>query len=305
MQLVDPGEPQMSIVLWDEIPESKRDYWHSMLTQLALPPAIQNFKGLDFNIDAFEPQQLSLIIGRDPILAGKILAVANSAAFGPRKNINSLQRAMIHLGFNLVKCVINTYLLESVFRNHPGYPRNHLDYIRRWSAGAAVAAFHFAGGKTDKAQMLSTATLLSKLGALVVGLGEPIPGTNYRAVPNEKERLAFEQLAWGVITPDLSHRLALHWDFPEPLPTLMQRHWEPYVNGLPPTEENRNLVIIAASLALTASYLEKTESVALTILDRQANAVLKANLDQQGIYANICDTWSSTVLQREIAAAVG
>lgn len=67
------------------------------------------------NTPAPAPNDLNRVISLDPVLAGKVLKLINSAYYARRNKINSLTRAIIMLGINTIKnLVLSTAIVKSV-----------------------------------------------------------------------------------------------------------------------------------------------------------------------------------------------
>ena len=66
-----------------------------------LPQVASQVLALTTDPDA-HAAQLAALIQQDPVLTSKIFQVANSAALGPRREIESLQQAIAWLGLNNV-----------------------------------------------------------------------------------------------------------------------------------------------------------------------------------------------------------
>ena len=68
----------------------------------AFPKSVQRVVQLTSNIDV-SAKEIVQVIEYDPVLTVKILKVINSAFYGLSQKINSVQRAVVHIGLNTVK----------------------------------------------------------------------------------------------------------------------------------------------------------------------------------------------------------
>ncbi|MGR8942465.1 MAG: HDOD domain-containing protein, partial [Gammaproteobacteria bacterium] len=68
----------------------------------AFPKSVQKVVELTSNIDV-SAKEIVQVIECDPVLTVKILKVINSAFYGLQQKINSVQRAVVHIGLNTVK----------------------------------------------------------------------------------------------------------------------------------------------------------------------------------------------------------
>ncbi|APS43811.1 hypothetical protein AVI51_11400 [Piscirickettsia salmonis] len=58
--------------------------------------------------------KISRLINQDPSIAANVLKTVNSAAFGVKTKIGSIERAVMMLGINRVKTLVNTQALRSL-----------------------------------------------------------------------------------------------------------------------------------------------------------------------------------------------
>jgi HD-like signal output (HDOD) protein len=301
---MDQPNVNLEIAAWDALPESVQDYWKQAVSRVNLPPLLSDVVAAGLNLENFDPRELAGMAGRDPVLGSKLLAVANSAKFGLTTPMTSIQRAVVHLGFNLVKTVIVGYQLETSFSSFAPIPKAFLSRVRRWSSCASVIAFQWSQA-ADLADPSTTATaaLLSRLGTLVLGLGLPQPTDVYWLQPDELQRLAYEDWTWQVSSPSLSWMLVRHWGLPDPLPEMAQRQWEPLAKALPITFQNQALTLLTAAVVLAERFIEAPTIGAGEILDQPVYARLKENLVANRLLDQLADVWSSARLQRELGLA--
>lgn len=301
---MDQPNIKLEVSAWDALPQSVQDYWKQAVSHVNLPPLLSDVVAAGLNLESFDPRELAGMAGRDPVLGAKLLAVANSAKFGLRTPMTSIQRAVVHLGFNLVKTIIVGYQLESSFSNFAAIPKVYLNRVRRWSSCSSVIAFQWAQAAdlTDPSTT-ATAALLSRLGTLVLGLGRPQPTEVYWLQPDELQRLAYEDWQWQVTSPSLSAMLVQHWGLPDPLPELVQRQWEPLAKVLPSSYQNHALTLVAAAVVLAERFIDIPTVGAGEVLDQPPYAQLKENLVANRLLDHLSEVWGSARLQRELSLA--
>ena len=87
----------------------------------AFPKSVQQVLQLTSNINA-SAKEIVRIIECDPVLTFKILRVINSAFYGLPEKINSVQRAVVHIGLNTVKNLVLSVaamgMLKTLSKNH-------------------------------------------------------------------------------------------------------------------------------------------------------------------------------------------
>ena len=158
---------QQVVVSWDDQPESVRTFWHKQLSEINLPPLVFEALEINPNDPKFDLKPLAERVSMDPLLAAKVLAVANSAMMGQTKQITTIERAIVRLGLVLVQAIIVTYHMEGVLLKHPSFKREHFEIVRRWSALISHITYNLAtAARHPDAATISTAALLSRLSTL-------------------------------------------------------------------------------------------------------------------------------------------
>ena len=109
-------------------------HWQDIIRKIPMPPA--SFGNvLSYLHEDRGPDDWVAIVRTDPVLSAKVLSVVNSAAMGLTKPLTDLRRAVIHLGSNITRVIVLAYFVEGLLGKWDHYPRQHFEFIRRWSAG--------------------------------------------------------------------------------------------------------------------------------------------------------------------------
>jgi len=287
---------------WEELPAATRDQWAQLMTELTLPPLSLGLGITTEKLAKLAPAEIAALISDDPVLASKLLAVVNSAAMGLAKPVTSLERAVVHLGINLVRIIVVGYHLETIIGRWPRYPRDHFDYIRRWSSAASIIAYHIGSkAKLESTETLGTAALLARLGSFMLGLNWP-PGKDYQQVPDEAARLTYERERWSVITPLLSGRLAQNWSLPEPLPTLLTQQCEPLFVDYSDKAGQIDTLVVCLAIVLGAAYLVESEALYEDILAKPPYQILSASIAAHQLHKPCEAAWINKAVKHELAA---
>lgn len=301
---MDQPENELYQTGFDQLAEPVQQQWIMQLAEVNLPPLLMEMIQSRLELDTFNPKELANMASRDPVLGAKLLAVANSAKFGLTTPMTSIQRAVVHLGFNLVKTIMVAYQLEAVFLNLAVIPQDYLSFVRRWSCGASVIAFHWAqAADMPDSSTLATAALFGRLGTLLLGLAQPPPSSAYLELEDELARLRYESATWKATSPALGQLVAQTWGMPEPLPELIAGQPAPLVQELPAGGANRSQVLVSGALVLAESFLHSPDIPALQLMDLPAYAVLKTNLTNHKLLDDLHICWSSARMQRELASS--
>ena len=306
---MDIEELKLQIHQWFELDLDLTDHWDPIIEQLVpAPPLMTELSGPDLTLDSFDPRVMAEKVGHDAVLGARILAVANSAKFGLSQSMTSIQRAMVHLGFNMVRSTIINYLLESRFSKPLPIPAAHMQYVRQVTAGASVLAFRWGmSANLRDPSTAATLALLGKIGLLLLGCIEPRPGESYRMMPTEIARLSFEHETWGITSPTLGAELARRWDVPNPIPRLIDRIWEPLLRVVSPDPLDPDppiLTLVAASLAIVDHHLRDRESAPMEVLDADDYKYLKHNVGQHNLSESLTGVWNSARVRRELETVI-
>jgi len=296
-----PAPESIPVQHWSEIAESDRDFWEGLIAKLTLPPLMREGAVLNLSSSDCEPAEVVERLRADPLVCAKILAVANSAAMGQARQVTSLERAIVLLGYNLVQAIVTIYYMEYTLHEWPGYSLAHFDYVRRWSAGASVLAHNCArAARLEDPGSISTATLLARLGSLLLGMSPKPPDSSYHEMPNEISRLRLEQATWAVTSPVLSGQLARLWGLADSTADLIERSWEPLFLELPANYDAKVVLIVGAAIVLAAGYLGGPRFDARVVIGRYNNERLKANLDRHDLTDQLVAVCANTRVLKEL-----
>jgi HD-like signal output (HDOD) protein len=286
---------------WGEMPLPVRGTWQSLAAEIPIPADAQLSSSNKIQLYELSPMQWEKYIGSDPVLAGKVLAVANSAAFGQSRHVTSLARAVLLLGYNMLETILMAYHLEGVIGRWPSYPKEHFEFVRRWCAAASVCGFHLArAAHYEDPETLGTSSLLARLGTLVLGLAWPAPGPEYARMPNEIARLQYELGRWKAATCHLSMMVAQQWGLPDELAEMLGRHSRPLIEGCSAAcKDYRPLIVCCATVlgAAVAAGRPLPEYIA-----QPAYAQLLVNTGTCGLRAALDETIYNDRLAHELQA---
>jgi putative nucleotidyltransferase with HDIG domain len=175
--------------------------------------------------------RLAPLLRQDPGLCADLLRLANSAFYGVRHTVDTVEEAVRYLGMaNLVEFVATAFSERAVRRSFAAL-RNLEDYFAhsRTVARACGVLAEDTGVATHDRQMLAVAGLLHDIGRLVLVLvareeSAPLLGTRgpemRRIVEAEKERT-------GTHHCDVGMQVCRKWRFPETLQDAVLRHHVP------------------------------------------------------------------------------
>jgi putative nucleotidyltransferase with HDIG domain len=111
---------------------------------------------------------LQVVIGRDPALASKVLKIANSAMFGFSRKIESIQQAVVAIGFRRIRSIASAMAVAPVFRTDE---TGLVDGPLLWSHSVAVAMWTqeiASRTRYQQTDLVFTAGLLHDVGILIL-----------------------------------------------------------------------------------------------------------------------------------------
>ncbi len=199
--------------------------------------------------------QLPEVLETSPVIAARILALANSAWSAPSTPISSLDRACQRLGLNLIRAVGVAIAVAEPFR--PSQVEG-FDPIRFWSSSllAADASLWLSERlNPDDQQTARTAALLARLGLL--WLVEHYPQETAQAIAlrqqghGESLNNALNQCC-GMGHVEVSQHLALHWRLPTVLCEAIGRQKDHQLN--PDLEPITVMVASATRMCFSLSH---------------------------------------------------
>ncbi len=172
--------------------------------------------------------QVAEVIGRDPVLAARVLRLANSALYMRTRRVATLREAVVLVGFAAVRSLLVTAVAYDAFaRGAPGYG---LDRGKMWEHALAVAtvARHLAQARQLPGEAAFVAGLLHDMGkmALSYSLQEQYQAV-MEAVRNGADFVEAERAVLGWDHAQVGAEAARRWNLPEALVEAIEYHHRP------------------------------------------------------------------------------
>ncbi len=188
-------------------------------------------------LNAEEPdvQGLSRLISDDPSLTSMLLKVANSALYGARREITTVQEAVVRLGFTEVrKLVVDISVVNYV----ADMPEGLLNPLKYWEHSIGVAICmeqiqlmtkvmekngpqsHVVGLLHDIGRLISSTHLREAYESLPDNPGEL--GSDWNIIKMERDRLGLDHAQIGAAVLD-------RWGLPSKIVNSVRYHHEPDV----------------------------------------------------------------------------
>jgi putative nucleotidyltransferase with HDIG domain len=174
--------------------------------------------------------QVSNVIKYDPSITANILKMANSAYFGPRHKISTINDAVIYLGQqNLLRAIQTAGVSKYYKKGAPGYFDKATDL---WEHSVAVALMtqilsKKINGRED--MTLYTAALLHDVGKIIMGefVRDSLAKISNLVATQDKSFLEAEKEILGIDHAELGGRIAQHWNFPVEIREAIAFHHRP------------------------------------------------------------------------------
>lgn len=237
----------------------------SRLSALPAMPAIaQKLLTLALDTDEGEAQLLRLI-EQDPLIAAKIIGLANSPLFGSSRKVNSVSDASMLLGLTRVKSVAIGIATMSAVTKFPG---GFLKANDLWQHSMAIALVMRTIAKAMPARVrplddqIFLAGLLHDIGYMALSfLDTPASDALHIALQANPERpvAEIEMELIGMTHGEIGARLARHWDLPEEIIAVMRFHHNPDDEEAMPGQPLVSLVAYAERLLPDFVIAELTE----------------------------------------------
>ena len=171
----------------------------------------------------YELDELELITARDPVLAGALIKVANSALYSPQRRVSTLRQAITYVGTAAARDVILACSIRPLFAS--------AGLLRLWSHSLHLAQLSSALGESTGILEPRAAMLLGlvhDVGALVVQtLGGAAAASYQRLLEKGCPASYIELLFFGRDHGELGSEILEEWNFPEHLVEAVRFHHQP------------------------------------------------------------------------------
>lgn len=202
------------------------------------------------------------VLARDPALAAKTIKVANSALYGLRSQVTTLNRAVSIMGINATLSLCLSFsLVRSLRKTTDRF--DHVYYWRRSIVGAATARAVGARLRTCTRDEYFLAALMHDIGMLVLNEASP---ENYGRVfalshRNHDRLLALENEALGANHVQVGSWQMERWGFPEHMIRAVAASHYPDIALADSSDYSRTLCVAAhvADMWCGNRILEATE----------------------------------------------
>ena len=174
-------------------------------------------------------RRLNLLFGSDPVLAARLLELANAPAHQLTRQVAGISEALVLLGSAPLQTLVSSATLGTAARAVQGL---NLQQFWRYSLHTAKLARSLAGVVFQNPTAAYTAGLLHGLGELLIHLGNPqkAQSMNTLVLPLDMRRGKIEQRILGYSYTHVSAALAQRWLLPQVVVDALQYQAAPFEN---------------------------------------------------------------------------
>ncbi len=195
--------------------------------------------------------KLGELIEKDPVLAGNLLHLVNSAMYARRGSINSVRHALSLLGINKLRNVVLSMSITRMWNQARTPPSWSMARFNMHSAACAILSDLLAQRLTvNYAEGAFVAGLLHDVGRLLIALG---PVEDYDRIMemhevDGKPLPECEMEVMGYTHTELSAEALIFWNLPEPIQHAVRYHHSPESDPTArPNEVSLSRVVDAAN----------------------------------------------------------
>ncbi|MCA9491769.1 MAG: HDOD domain-containing protein [Myxococcales bacterium] len=183
--------------------------------------------------DAFKDPEvaasrLESVVGRDPVLTGRILKTANSPYYGRQRRVGTIEQALVVLGFHVLRDLAVSFALVGMSKKANPAAKPLWRHMLSTGALAASLARHVRGVDSATALVLGT---MHDMGELVMLEVEPKRHAEVlaRMHPEDPRIVMAERLIFGIDHAALGAACILQWGLPPSYAAVVRTHHEPEV----------------------------------------------------------------------------
>lgn len=174
--------------------------------------------------------KLGELIEKDPVMAGNLLHLVNSALYARRGSINSVRHALSLLGINKLRNAVLGMSITRMWNQVRTPPSWSMARFNMHSSAAAILSDLLSQRlSVNYAEGAFVAGLLHDVGRLLIALGLT---EEYNQIVKLHEHdgkplLECEKEVIGLTHPELSAEALDHWNLPEPIQNAVRFHHAP------------------------------------------------------------------------------
>ncbi len=203
----------------------------------ALPMVLERIRALTGDLNA-NSERIANIMKDEPALMTNVLKVANSALYGTRERIDSLQTAITRLGLNAVHNLATSMAVIAVISKGASEGFNHKEFCKHSiSTGIAMGVLYSmckakVNGRFSN-EALHLTGLLHDIGKMIINqfFHDEFTKAGALSVQHSVPLFLAEQKMLGVHHADVGAWLARKWNLSDPFVQTIRYHHDPMLAG--------------------------------------------------------------------------
>ncbi|MET1079584.1 MAG: HDOD domain-containing protein [Pseudomonas sp.] len=166
-----------------------------------------------FNNPASSLDSVARNIERDPVIAAKVLRLANSARFRGARESTSIEDAAMRLGFNTLRTLVLASAVTGAFKADKSFDLKGF-WAHSFNVASTCRLLAKQGGQDPDTAF--TCGMMHNIGELLIQTGAPAFATQMNRQPQDAAgRAAQEALQLGFGYPEVGAELARRWQLPQ------------------------------------------------------------------------------------------
>jgi HD-like signal output (HDOD) protein len=213
----------------------------------AIPRAVQEVLKL-LQKDETTVGELSDAVSLDPVIAAKVLRMANSAFFGRSKQVDNIEDAAYLIGIDSIRTMVLASGMMGSIDNTKNFDMNRFWRLSLLSAYIARDLAKFYGHDGNRAY---TAALIHGLGVLAIHKAVPDVAAEIDSTCADNcayDRADAENKALGFDHAEVSAAIASFWNLPKQIGESIRHYPHPALHNAP--EDMSGLLHLSVALAI-------------------------------------------------------
>ncbi|MCG6200043.1 HDOD domain-containing protein [Psychromonas antarctica] len=208
-----------------------------------------------FSQEGARVEDIAKKIGMDQSISAKVIRMANSAAYRRGNEVESIERAVIRLGFNQVRSIVVATSLSNVFPDTPGFDKNKFWKDTFTTASIAKALAKHANINEETA---FTCAMMHNIGELLLQILKPEEcSLIMMAIETGEPRLSAQRETFGFDYSQIGAELARRWNFSKVFYDAIEQQLDPLSYETPSKEAILIRLSVFASFAWAAGLPAK------------------------------------------------
>ncbi|MCG8669238.1 MAG: HDOD domain-containing protein [Pseudomonadales bacterium] len=180
----------------------------------------------NFSSDSADAETISKNIQSDPVIAAKVLRLANSVRYGAGRKVGSLDAAVVMLGLDTLKTLVVASGVTGTMKDIPGVDMR--DFWRNSFMVANICKIIAGNSEACNKEVAFTCGMLSSIGIPLMYLVQREDMYQVEAViEGGFERASAEKARFGYDNHEVSSQLAKAWKFPEGIVEALANQGKP------------------------------------------------------------------------------